>query len=53
MYDVEFDDGTIQQYSANIIATNIIDQLCNNDYEPMSVKHIINMKRDHSALKNN
>ena len=53
MYDVEYDDGTIKQYSANIIASNIIDQLCNNDYEPRSVKHIIDKKRDHSALKNN
>ena len=40
MYDVEFDDCTIKKYSANTIATNIIDQLCSNDYEPMSVKHL-------------
>ena len=53
MYNVEFDDSTIKQYSANIIATNIIDQLSSNDYEPMSIKHIIDMKRDHSALNKN
>ena len=53
MYDVEFDDGTIKQYSANIIAMNIIYQLSNNNHESMPVKHIIDMERDYSALKNN
>ena len=32
------------------IQLNIMDQLSDNNHEPMSAKHIIDMKRDHSAL---
>ena len=53
MYNIDFEDGTIKQYSANIITMNIIDQLSSNNHEPMSTKHIIDMKRDHSALNKN
>ena len=51
MYDIEFDDGAIKKYLANIITMNIMDQLSDNSHEPMSVKHIIDIKRENNALK--
>ena len=45
MYDEEFSDGTIKQYSANLIAMNILDKVETDGYESGVLEAILDMQK--------
>ena len=51
MYDVKFGDGTIKQYSANLIAMNILDKVETNGYESGVLESILDMRKDKNPTK--
>ena len=51
VYDVEFPDGGIRQYSANIIAENIFSQVDEDGYRYQLLDEIIDCKRDETAIE--
>lgn len=50
LYDVSFPDGQIKQYSANIIAENMYQQVDNDGYTKSLLKSIVNFEKDQSAV---
>ena len=50
LYDVEFDDGTVRQYRANIIAQNLYEQIDDDGYFLTKLEAIIDYKKDSDAL---
>lgn len=46
VYEVEFDDGQIKEYSANIIAENMLQQVDIDGYSSASMRGIIDFYRD-------
>ena len=49
-YDIEFTDGSIENYAANIIAENVFAQVDNKGRDPWIMKEIIDHKKDHTAI---
>ena len=50
LYEVEFDDGAVAEYSANIIAENIYARTDPNGFYQVEMKSIVDHKKDSSAL---
>ena len=50
LYDVMFPDGSIRQYSANIIAENIFSQVDEEGYHYILLDEIIDYKKDETAI---
>ena len=48
IYDVEFLDGVVKKYSANVIAEKILGQVDQGGYHSQSVRRIIN----HDSMRN-
>jgi hypothetical protein len=51
VYEVEFEDGTQQEYAANLIATSIFAQVDDEGYEHILMDEIIEHKADGHAVK--
>lgn len=51
VYDVMFPDGAVQQYAANTIAENIFSQVDEEGYRFQLLDHIIDHKKDHTAVE--
>jgi len=51
VYDVLFQDGTVSQYSTNIIAENVYSQKDEKGYRYRTLDHIYDHRIDNSALK--
>ena len=49
IYDVEFDDGTIKEYSANVIAENMLSQVDSEGFSTTIMGAIIDHKKDEST----
>ena len=49
VYDVEFDDGTVREYAANVIAENMLTQVDADGYSTSILKVIIDYERDDST----
>ena len=49
VYDVEFPDGTIKEYSANVIAENMLSQVDSDGFSMTVMEGIIDHKMDASA----
>ena len=49
-YDVEFTDGSVEKYSANIIAENMYAQVDDEGREHLIMKEIVDHKKDQSAI---
>ena len=49
IYDVEFDDGTIKEYSANVIAENMLSQVDSEGFSTTIMEAIIDHKKDEST----
>ena len=45
IYDVEFDDGRIQKYAANIIAQNVLEQVDNEGSYSERVEAVLDHRR--------
>ena len=45
-YDVEFSDGSVAEYAANIIAENIVSQVDEEGYSMIMLDNIIDYKKD-------
>ena len=45
-YDVEFSDGSIREYLANIIAENMVSQVDDEGYSLIMLDNIIDYKKD-------
>jgi len=50
VYEVEFEDGTVERYTANIIAEHIYSQIDNDGYSREVLDEIIDHKMDSTAL---
>lgn len=46
VYDVEFPDGQVKEYSANVIAENMLSQVDPNGYTKRLMKDIIDYRKD-------
>jgi hypothetical protein len=49
VYDVEFPDGTIREYSANLIAENMLTQVDSDGYSLTLMKGIVDYRRDEAG----
>ena len=50
LYYVEFNDGSVRQYTANVIAQNLFGRVDNDGYSLSSLEAIVNYRKDKSAL---
>jgi hypothetical protein len=50
LYDVEFPDGIVKQYGANIIAQNILEQVEDDGYFTVKLKQILDHRREGNAV---
>ena len=50
IYDVEFPNGVVQQYGANIIAMNVLEQVEDDGHYTVKLKQILGHRRDGSAI---
>jgi hypothetical protein len=50
IYDVEFPDGNIKEYAANVLAENMLSQLDPYGYNRILLKEIIDYRKDDSAV---
>lgn len=50
MYDVEFSDGTVREYSANLIAQNMISQADDDGFSKTMMEGIVDYRKEESAL---
>ena len=51
IYDVEFPDGSIKQYSANLIAENLYSQVDEEGYRYQLMDEIVDVRRDGDAIE--
>ena len=51
VYEVEFEDGSVEKYNANIIAEHIYAQLDDDGYTRMLMDEIIDHRSDNTAVK--
>ena len=50
VYDVEFPDGTVKQYAANVIAENLLSQVDTNGYHYQDLDKILVHEKMGNAL---
>jgi hypothetical protein len=50
IYDVEFPDGSIKEYAANILAENMLSQVDPSGYNRILLREIIDYRKDDSAV---
>ena len=50
MYDVEFPDGEVKEYSANVIAMNMYSQVDAEGHRTQLVEGIVDFRKDSSAI---
>lgn len=48
-YEVEFDDGTMCEYAANVIAENMVNQIDMEGFTVRMLESIVDHKRDHDV----
>ena len=51
LYDVEFPDGEIKEYSANVIAMNMYSQVDADGYRTQLIEDIVDFQRDTNAVR--
>ena len=51
VYECEFDNGTIREYSANLIASNIYEEVDANGYSKALLHTIVDHKLTEEAVK--
>eukprot|EP00957_Ditylum_brightwellii_P187110 14251456-Ditylum_brightwellii.AAC.1 len=49
IYDVEFPDGRLREYAANIIAENMLTQVDSDDYTKTLMELIVDYKKDEAV----
>ena len=52
VYEVEFDDGTIREYSANLIAENMLTQVDSDGYSLTLMEGIVDYRRSETGAVN-
>ena len=50
-YVVEFADGVVENYTANVIAENVVSQVDNEGHEYLLLKEIIDHRKDNTAVQ--
>ena len=51
VYDVEFPDGDVKKYAANLISENVLSQVDPNGYYTNTMEAILYHKRDGTAVR--
>ena len=51
VYDVEFPDGDVKKYAANLITKNVLSQVDPNVYYTNTMEAILDHKRDGTAVR--
>jgi hypothetical protein len=49
VYEVEFPDGQVKEYAANVIAENMLTQVYSDGYSTTILKSIINYQKDEAV----
>ena len=49
VYEVEFDDGTVKEYAANIIAENMLMDVDDEGYSTTMIEAIVNFQKDEAV----
>ena len=49
IYDVEFNDGTVKEYSANVIAENMLTQVDSDGFSTTMMNGIIDQRKDEAT----
>ena len=50
VYELGFPDGKVEEYLANIIIENMLDQVRRNDWDASLFDEIISVRKDNSAI---
>lgn len=50
VYDVQFEDGTIKEYAANVLAENLFSQVDELGYQYQNLESIMDHRKDHTAI---
>lgn len=50
LYDVQFHDGDVQEYAANVIAENILNQVDNDGFTTLKLKGIVDHRKSDDAV---
>jgi hypothetical protein len=50
VYEVEFEDGYVEAYSANVIAEHLYSQIDDEGYHYLTLGDILDHKKDGSAV---
>jgi hypothetical protein len=50
VYDMEFPDGTVREYSANLIAENMLTQVDSDGYSLTLMEGIVDYRRDEAGV---
>ena len=53
VYEVEFNDGQVKEYAANVIAENMMSQVDIDDYLLTRVKAVVDHRKDPAETSNN
>ncbi len=53
VYEVEFDDGNVREYSANIIAENMLSQVDDEGFARIMMEAIVDYQKDEANNNNN
>ena len=50
IYELEFQDGRVEEYSVNVIIENLLDQVGNNDWDASMFDEVISVRKGHDAI---
>ena len=50
IYELEFPDGRVEEYSVNVIIENMLDQIKSNDWDANMFEEVTSMRKNHDAI---
>ena len=53
IYELEFQDGRVEEYSVNVILENMLDQVRSNDWDAIMFDEVISIRMGHNTINKN
>ena len=50
IYELEFPDGRVEEYSVNVIIENMLDQIKSNDWDASMFDEVTSIRKNHEAI---
>ena len=50
IYELEFQDGRVEEYSVNVILENMLDQVRSNDWDAIMFDEVISIRMGHNTI---